>query len=241
LEQKIIGLDIGNTTIKAAQFTSSEVGEVSRWPDLMAVYAEFGDARYVVCSVGQKKAEVQRMLGDVLFVDASTPLPIRLDYLTPETLGADRIVGAVGAHALFPDRNLLLIDIGTCITYDLVNSDGVFRGGVISPGPEMRFRAMHQFTDGLPDLSSEWQTVEEIVPGNTTRTCMVAGVKTAIALEMQGFYDLFSQNTPGLYVILTGGLSHPFESTLNAPIFANSKIVLTGLHTIWKLNEGSKS
>jgi type III pantothenate kinase len=233
--RKVIGVDVGNTSIKAAEFHEREIGEVIRFKDISDVKAHFGSATYIVCSVA--KRDVQTVFADCLIVTHSTPLPIKLNYDTPQTLGTDRIAAAVGAWALFPNRNVLVIDSGTCITYDLVTADGVFQGGIISPGLDIRYRAMHEFTESLPRLQSD-EPLDFGLLGKSTRECMRIGAEQGLKNEILGFLESFNKKYDRLQVVMTGGYQPDFESNLKAPIFATSKIVLGGLQAIWKFNEG---
>jgi len=234
-QRKVIGVDIGNTSIKAAEFHANEIGEIIRFPDLISLAERFGDAKYVVCSVS--KIDHQALLTDCFTLNYQTPIPLKMDYDTPQTLGMDRVAAAVGAWILFPDTHLLVIDSGTCITYDLVTADGTFRGGIISPGLDMRYRAMHDYTGGLPRLQAGEALPDQLV-GKSTEYCMRIGVEQGLKLEVEGHLESFNKKYDRLQVVMTGGWQLGFESNLKAPIFAGSKIVLGGLHAIWKINEG---
>ncbi len=234
-QRKVIGVDVGNTSIKAAEFQEGEIGEVIRFTDVSDVQEHFGKAKYVVCSVA--KSDVRSVFADCFLINHTTPLPITLNYDTPHTLGTDRIAAAVGAWALFPETNVLIIDSGTCITYDLVTADGTFRGGIISPGLDIRYRAMHEFTGGLPRLHTDAHPGLELV-GKSTQECMRLGAELGLKNEILGFLQTFNKKYDRLQVVMTGGYQPDFESNLKAPIFATSKIVLGGLQAIWKFNEG---
>lgn len=226
-----LGIDIGNTSIKTALFSDEGVSEVSRWDDIKQVLDAHPETNFVVSSVGKGEKF------PAFWLNTSTPIPLALDYDTPDTLGMDRLAAAVGAWSLFPDQNILVIDAGTCVTYDLVTSDGSYRGGVISPGLEMRLKAMHHFTAGLPDLSVE--SVGEIEVGKSTKDCMQLGASVGLKNEIEGFLQTFNKKHTDLQVVTTGGLLPSFDSDIKKPIFASSKIVLIGLHAIWKFNEGN--
>lgn len=233
--RKVIGVDIGNSSIKAAEFHASEVGEVQRFDDLTSLVAFFEDAYYVVCTVS--KADHRQFLSHEFTLHHTTPLPLKVDYETPQTLGMDRVAAAVGAWTLFPYTDILVIDSGTCITYDLVTADGTFRGGIISPGLDMRYRAMHEFTSGLPRLYTGGEPPAQLV-GKSTESCMRIGAEQGLKLEIQAHLESFNKKYDRLQVVLTGGWQPGFESNIKASIFAGSKIVLGGLHAIWKFNEG---
>jgi type III pantothenate kinase len=169
----------------------------------------------------------------VLTLDSTTPLPIRKEYDTPATLGADRIAAAVGAAALFPDEDRVVIDMGTCITYDYVDRQARFQGGLISPGLRMRFRAMHSFTQRLPLVEPEPRP--ELI-GKSTRQAMLSGVMNGLTAEISGLIDAYRNISPGCQVILCGGDVPFFESLLKPPIFVVPELVLIGLNRILLYN-----
>ena len=232
--RKVIGVDIGNTAIKTAEFLPNGIGEVQRWDSIDKMLQNNKDVDLVVSSVGARNLSFKPYLE----VSSQTRLPIRLNYDTPQTLGSDRIAAAVGAWIQFPERNLLIIDGGTCITYDIVTSDGYFQGGIISPGLNTRYRAMNAFTSGLPLLEPS-ELKGDHLEGKSTEECMKIGAQMGLNFEINGILESFNKKYDRLQVVMTGGLLPSFESKLKAPIFASSKIVLEGLHAIWKINEGN--
>jgi len=172
-----------------------------------------------------------------LELDHQTKLPIENLYETPETLGKDRIAAAVGANELFPDQNLLIIDAGTAITFDLVSEKNQFVGGNISPGLEMRFKALNQFTGKLPLVG--YQDDFEPIGRNTTEAIR-AGVQNGIIFEIAQTIDLFNRNYQNLQIIMTGGDSNFFERKLNYSIFVHFNLTLIGLNRILEHNAEKK-
>jgi type III pantothenate kinase len=168
-----------------------------------------------------------------LQLDHQTPLPIKNAYGTPETLGKDRLAAIVGARQLYPGENCLVIDAGTCITYDLLRADGVYLGGNISPGLAMRFKAMHAFTARLP-LVEQGEIKDPI--GQSTETAMRNGGQLGTVLEIEGFIRLFSDQFGSLRVIFTGGDADFFAKVLKIEIFVNPDLVLRGLNKILTYN-----
>ena len=162
-------------------------------------------------------------------LDENTRLPIENLYKTPETLGQDRIAACVGANFLMPDTNLLVIDAGTAITYDIVNAKNQYVGGNISPGLEMRKNALHNFTQKIPLIE-----ITELVPafGATTNEAILAGVVNGLIYEIEGYISLTSNVYPKLSVFLTGGDAFYFEKKLKSTIFANENLLLVGLNRI---------
>jgi type III pantothenate kinase len=162
-----------------------------------------------------------------------TPVPIRNNYLTPDTLGRDRLAAAIGALELFPGKDLLVIDAGTAVTFDLIEGNGTFAGGNISPGLRSRFRALHEFTSKLP-LTKETETCPAL--GLTTDDAIRAGVINGMLYEIDGTIDTFKKKLPGLQPVLTGGDALFFERRLKNPIFVKSEITLIGLNRILEYN-----
>jgi len=169
------------------------------------------------------KAEKKFILNKTL------PLPVNNLYQTPETLGMDRLAGVCGARQLFPLRNNLVIDAGTCITYDFVDREGSYQGGSISPGLNMRFKAVHTFTAKLP-LVPPKAGVELI--GKSTETSIQSGVVNGLLAEIEGIIAIYGKKFPDLNVILCGGDAGFFENQLKASIFASPELVLIGLNSI---------
>ena len=237
--QKTIGVDIGNTSIKTAEFSDHEVGDLKKWRSIDEIIEAYPDTKFVISGVGIANDQIMIKFKDHFIVDAKVSLPIDLDYSSPETLGSDRIAAAVGAWSLFPKRDILIVDVGTCITYDLVTKDGVFRGGMISPGLDMRLKAMHEFTKNLPLIKADKKSSKKGLVGKTTKECIWLGAKNGMKSEIDGILESFNKKHDRLQVVVTGGWALDFESTAKAHIFADSKIVLDGLHAIWKLNEAN--
>lgn len=163
-----------------------------------------------------------------------TPVPVGKHYDTPHTLGTDRVAAAVGAHTLFPTEDCLVIDMGTCITYDVVDAVGVFQGGMISPGFRMRFRAMHSFTERLPLVEPD--DPNPTLLARNTRQAMQAGVINGLLAELNGLIERHRRERPAIRVLVCGGDAPFFESSLKPPIFAVPELVLIGLNRILEYN-----
>ncbi len=239
-KKRNIAVDIGNTRIKSGEFEDGQLVSVEFWDSLIQLHAIKNENvdYWTFCSVRGNQYEIDQVFQQTnhLFLNYMTPLPIQLDYKTPETLGMDRVAALVGAQTLFPKKNLLVIDVGTCNTYDILSANGVFKGGVIAPGFKMRMKAMHHYTKGLPDISDEWEDMENHVLGQTTKECIRSGSFHAAIMEMEGFIAHFSQELKDLTILLTGGDATYFESKLKGPIFAGSNLVLRGLNRIMHFN-----
>ncbi len=181
-----------------------------------------GDAASVAAAL---RSRVPRV---VVFTSA-TPVPIRNAYATPGTLGCDRLAAAVGAAALFPGRDALVVDLGTAVTFDLVTADATFRGGCISPGLALRFKALHEHTARLPLC---WASDGECLVGTSTRDAVTHGVVNSLTFEIEGYIARMEALYPGLCVIFTGGDANFFAKRIKNTIFANCNPVLRGLERI---------
>jgi len=164
-----------------------------------------------------------------LQLTSTLPLPINNRYKTPETLGVDRIAAVCGALEIFPNRNCLVIDAGTAITYDFMDCDKNYWGGAISPGIAMRFKALHTLTERLPLIGA---TENFQLTGDSTETSIQSGVLYGVIGEMDGFISKYLNLHPDLGVVLTGGDTFFFENNLKQPIFAARELVLSGLNRI---------
>jgi len=173
------------------------------------------------------------MLRQFIILSAETPLPIQNAYKTKLTLGYDRIADAVGAYSMFPGVNVLIIDAGTAITIDLLTAEGEFYGGNISPGLDLRFRALNEFTSKLPLIKKK-----EYHPflGKTTEEAILSGVLSGAAFELDGYIDKLRIQYPDLKIILTGGDIKFFVKKLKNIIFVHSNLNLTGLNRILEYN-----
>ena len=190
-------LDIGNTAVKWATFEGHTLVEHGHGmpADKLAAAEEV-----LMCASGEVPEELQGLP----HLTADTPLPIRLDYKTPDTLGADRIAGACGAWALHRGEPSVVIDAGTCITVDFIDGAGVYHGGAIMPGLRMNLQALHTFTEKLPLIDIDGITKAPVL-GRSTEECLVAGTLGATMLALAGYVALYREKCPALRVLLTGG------------------------------------
>lgn len=176
----------------------------------------------------------------------STPVPIGNAYLTPSTLGRDRLAAAVGAATCHPGRNVLIADFGSALTVDLVTADGTFRGGVISPGLGMRFRALHDYTASLPlcgpgggeELS---ECGASALRGLSTGEAIRLGVVNSLCFEVEGYIARMRGEFDGLLVIFTGGDAKYFVKRIKNTIFANHNLVFCGLDRILAYNTSEET
>ncbi len=175
---------------------------------------------------------------NVRLFTSDTPTPVKNLYKTAHSLGSDRLAGAVGGNALFPDKNILIIDAGTCIKYNLVNAQNEYLGGAISEGLQMRFKAIHTFTSRLPLLEMD-ENFNELI-GTTTNESILSGVQLGAVAEVEGFIAQYKQIYPDIMILITGGDVNFFEKRLKKPIFADSFLILKGLNAILEYNLNTK-
>lgn len=174
----------------------------------------------------------------VVNFEASTPVPIKNDYATPETLGRDRLAAAVGAVTKWGGRDVLIVDFGTAITVDWVTADGIYRGGCISPGVMMRFRALHQYTASLPLC---YPVEAEELFGRSTQSAIQQGVMNGVRYEIEGYIGRFSEKNGKMLIIFTGGDAKYFVKRIKNTIFADCNLVFCGLNRILEYNASEES
>jgi type III pantothenate kinase len=242
-------IDIGNTLAKVALFEDSDLLAVTYLPhmtiealNLFLAQCGFGRPEEAILSTVRHSDEgfIEYMSFHYRFLllTADTPLPIKNLYNSPETLGLDRLASAVAATSLFPERNVLIINAGTAITYDLVTSDKAYMGGAISPGLTMRLMALHNFTHKLPLVSLK---EESNLVGRTTEESILSGVLNATRAEIDGMIGKFNNHYDQLAVILSGGDVKYFDKSLKNSIFAVPNIVISGLNQLLAFNFGKKN
>ncbi len=233
-----LALDVGNSRTKVALYQGN--ARAVRWAtlnngDTAALERWLAGVRpqhAVVGSVAQDHPAMDRYLATlcpVLEVFGDTGSPLRSAYATSITLGADRLANAVGGSALFMGRPVLAVDAGTCITYDLVEANGTYRGGAITPGMHLRAKAMHAYSARLPLVEPESQPP---ALGTDTRSSLVAGIHHGILGEVDGFIRNYAHDRPTLAVVLTGGDAPWIAAGLKNGIFAHPLLTLDGLHAI---------
>ncbi|MBB1283294.1 type III pantothenate kinase [Flavisolibacter sp. BT320] len=233
-------LDFGNTRLKVAVFVEDELTEVIVLRDqlqhLAEIIAAYKPQASILSSVINHKPGVEELLSrHTRFHKLSNEsrLPFTIPVGKPETMGADRLAIAASAVFLFPGKNNVAVGLGTCITYNFINQQSEFLGGSISPGMEMRFRAMHEFTAKLPLVKGDWN-----VPliGYDTATNLQSGVILGMAKEIDGILDLYSEKFGNFNALLTGGDIQLFRPHLKNKIFADPDLIFKGLYAISQYN-----
>ncbi len=245
-------IDIGNTLCKAAVFDGDRLAALwsGERPDdlnIPAVVQEHGVEAVIVSTVRKQDdkeiALLIKGLNDaglkIITAGPHLKLPVKILYKTPQSLGTDRIASAVAAHSMFPGGDVLVINAGTCLTLDFVNSKGEYLGGTISPGLRMRFRALGDYTANLPFIDSEkGESLEKglALPGHTTVDSIKLGVIAGMAAEIDGLIGLWKEKIRKINVILSGGDIKTFDKKLKNRIFAVENIVLLGLNQMLNHN-----
>lgn len=236
-----LAIDIGNTSIKYAIFDNQSMIHHQRIMghdvDRLATEVEtYHPTHAIVCATAtlteQHKTTLSNLTKHTVFLSHITPIPIRNRYKSPETLGMDRLAAAVGAY-LQVKGNVLIIDMGTAITYDFVDSEGNYLGGNIAPGMQMRFQALHYYTARLPQVETEGAHPEL---GEDTETAIRCGVIDGIRYEIEGYLRQFFLKYHNLSVFFTGGDELYFEDEIKKRIFADKLLVLKGLNEILSYN-----
>lgn len=230
-------IDVGNSRTKAALFLNGRLkaNMIIANGDRNSLKEFIGERPLrasIVANVSAGDgawAKDLKELAPGILLTGNTVTPLTMAYAEPDSLGADRLANCVGAWRMMPGRNVLVVDLGTCITYDVVEAEGVYRGGAISPGMAMRARAMNAFSARLPLVDPG-----EGVPilGDSTLSSLASGVHHGIVGELQGFITSYRQQYADLGVILTGGDALRFARALKNGIFAHPFLTLSGLHAI---------
>lgn len=237
-------IDIGNTLVKFAVFDRNQILVdqsfesglfLTRIKELFEQYPKINYA--ILSSVGdlqKKEGEIVSLFCRVHILTHKSKTPFKNSYASPQTLGVDRMALATAAFYHNQRGNTLVIDAGTCITYDMVNDYGEYLGGAISPGVQMRYKALHGQTARLPLLKPS-EIIDFI--GNSTERGMHSGIINGVAQEVDGIIEQYQKRFKDLTVILTGGEAHFFVKRLKNTIFANSKFLLEGLNYLLEYNK----
>ena len=235
-------IDIGNTRIKAAIFEGSELLHFFVYDSTTELLASGILEKYPLknCILASVVNDIEPFLEKlrwkvtVLLFNADTPTPIKNLYKTVHTLGSDRLAGAVGGNNFSPNSNVLVIDAGTCIKYNFITKNNEYLGGAISPGLQMRFKAMHTFTSRLPLLEVDEKT--DILIGTNSNESIVSGTQNGAVAEVDGIIAQYKNQYPDIKVLLTGGDVNFFEKRLKNSIFADQNLILKGLNVILDYN-----
>ncbi len=234
---KNIVIDLGNTTAKIGVFLHGELLEKLVGVPFESLANQVNDLtpnHVMVSSVNQQVNQlVDNIKTPMIVFDHLTPVPITNKYATPETLGIDRLAAAVGAYALQSDTNTLSIDVGTCITYDFINDKNEYLGGGISPGIDLKFKALHNFTAQLPLIQG--QEAYGLV-GDTTEKAILSGVVNGTIAEIEEIIRMYKDKFSHLRIIICGGGASALHPKLKTETKLVPDLVLIGLNTILEYN-----
>ena len=233
----ILVIDVGNTRIKAAVFEDATLFEIfvfskielqKNIENILKKFEKITDL--IVSSVGDVEKQSFLAYNNILnvhFLSHEDSFPFHNCYATPKTLGIDRMVLAAGATLQFPSQNRLVIDAGTCVTYDFIDEENNYLGGAIAPGLRLRYEVLHNFTAKLPLLSLE--SPKDFI-GTSTSESIHSGVVNGFVYEIDGFIDEYKARYSNFIIILTGGDTDFLAKRLKNTIFANSNFLLESLN-----------
>ena len=234
-------IDIGNSITKIALFEAKKIVVVTKLKhcDLQSVNDFVSNrviSKTIISSVKKSNSDILNVANyyNAFILSNNLQLPIKNKYKTPDTLGQDRLALVIGAHALYPNKDIIAFDAGTCLTIDFITQEGEYIGGRISPGIEMRYKALNTFTDNLPLVKTGNNT---IIIGNDTKSSVISGVQYGILTEVKSAISDYRLQYPNCIAIITGGDCFFFEKELKNSIFANPNLVLIGLNEILDINE----
>ncbi|MCK5171120.1 MAG: type III pantothenate kinase [Bacteroidales bacterium] len=236
-------IDIGNTRNKFAIFDKNEIVDVitdelsvSVTQNILTKYSNIENA--ILSTVknidSSIKSHLSSSLNYFMELDEKSKIPVENFYKTKNTLGKDRLAAVIGANNIYPDTSVLVIDMGTAITFDLLNKNNQYLGGTISPGLKMRFKALNHFTDKLPLLNKNENY--NIIADNTS-DAIISGVQNGIIFEVDGYINSLKNKYDDLKIILTGGDAIFFDKKLKNTIFVNLNLNNIGLNRILEHNK----
>ena len=236
-------IDIGNTRTKFSVFNRGEIlitvpVDEFKAEHIKVLKEEYPSLNKAIISAtkfypDELKEALLQNFDQFIELDSNTPLPVKNCYETKESLGKDRIAAVVGSYDLYPNTNVLIIDAGTAITYDIINEKNEYLGGNISPGIEMRFKALNQFTDKLPQV--QLGELNKLY-GTTTEKAIRAGVQNGVVYEVDKAIDTFKEFYNNLKVIITGGNAEFFDKKLKNSFFVHFNLIALGLNRILEYN-----
>lgn len=235
-------IDIGNTQVKYLVFRNGKPLNLTRYKKLKLKYIKQLCDQHQIDHIAVSSVKKGIPSLDVSWpkkiaitiLDYKTNIPITNLYKTPKTLGNDRLASVIGAHHLYPNKNIAIIDLGTCIKFDFIDKKGNYLGGNISPGVHMRIQSMHDYTSQLPLVQLKYN--KEIL-GHSTESALQNGAVRGTIFEIESFIRRIKKKYGKLIVVFTGGDADFFASYINYEIFVNQNLVLEGLNKIIHNNE----
>jgi len=239
-QQITLVVDAGNTSIKIALFEGKKLSKVVRVEPnniekMKSVYTHYGCPPTIISSVRstEETEHLLQLFGNAILATASIKLPIMLAYESKSSLGIDRICNAVAMQNATPKKNSVCFDIGTCLKVDCVNHDGIYLGGSIAPGIDLRFKSLHDYTAKLPLISTKKKTS---LIGNSTTESMVSGVMNGMQAEITQLIELYQQQWAEVIIYITGGDAHFFDFPHKKNIIIDENLTLKGLFNLYLFN-----
>lgn len=236
-----LAIDFGNTLIKAGLFEGHNLIENRVYKTVKQLKSDqdfLNRAEAViigsVVNTHEDVISVLQHIKTIIPFTSQTPVPLKNLYKSASTLGSDRLAASVGAFSIYPFRDILVIDAGTCLKYNFTNRNNEYLGGAISPGLQMRFKALQYFTDKLPLVNAKTDYNKLI--GNTTEESILSGVINGIIHETDGIINEYKNIYPDLTIVVSGGDTDFFAKRLKNRIFAHPYLILNGLNEILIFN-----
>ena len=234
-----ISIDLGNTTAKMGLFVGEELQEV--WErlsitQLTRLVVEKEPGAVMLSSVSEDPNTIRAALPSHIplqVLDHHTSIPVEMAYSTPHTLGMDRLAAVIGACAQYPEQHILVIDAGTCITYDFLEAGKRYLGGAIAPGLHLKFKSLHNFTANLPLLDDRSAT--DLI-GDSTENAIKSGVINGTVAEIREIIRMYSDKFGHLQIILCGGDAQFLQTGLDRDVEVQPHLVLKGLNRILLYN-----
>ena len=233
-------IDIGNSITKVAIFKGKEIFLLSKikkfsLKNIQKFVANKEISSSIISSVKKNDIEIFNVVDfyNGIIFKKDTLVPIKNSYKTTNTLGSDRLAAVVGAYSLYPKKEIIVFDAGTCLTIDRISNKGEYIGGRISPGIDMRYKALNTFTDNLPLVKKD-----KVIPviGDDTKSSIIVGVQKGILDEVNSIMFGYKLENPSMIFLITGGDCFFFEKELKNTIFAHPNLVLIGLNEILDFN-----
>lgn len=230
-------IDKGNTRIKVGIYNNKNeliyFENTNSIEECELIFTTHDVKKVIISNTGSSINTTNSAI-DYYYLNSSFNLPFKNLYQTPQTLGSDRIASLSAAAIIFPKTDVLIFDLGTCLTIDFIHSTGEYKGGNISPGLKMRYKAMHEFTSKLPLV--EIKNHPNMI-GDNTYNAILNGGKLGLKFEIEGYMNYFLQQYPELQIVFTGGDIQHLDLTQKNKIFVDPNFVLHGLYHLLNLNE----
>jgi type III pantothenate kinase len=234
-------LDVGNSLLKIALFKKSELIQKIKFLEnykrnIEDIISKNNVTHSIISNVGRIDDSIINILKEstnLLLVSNQLKVPFKNLYKSKNTLGQDRLALVSAAAFNFPNENVLIVDVGSCITYDFKNNNNEYLGGGISPGISMRFKSLNTFTSNLPLI--DFDSIHQLI-GNNTKNSINSGVINGTISEINGIIHQYCEEFKNIRIILTGGDSNFLLKRIKNSIFADQNFLLVGLNKLLEDN-----